>query len=97
MRPKRSGSCAACSESEADGMEAVLQMFEVELEGAERLEFARREVLGHFGIGLKLLQEIGIIAAGVLHVPSFHRIALDQIVCLFTAQALPDQGQQDRL
>ena len=69
----------------------------MELQRAQRLQFALLEVAGHLGVGLEHLEEIGVVAPGVLHLPGLHGVALDQRVGVFSGQAFADQGQQHGL
>jgi len=59
----------------------------VEDQRAEALQFADWEVFGHLRIGLEDSEEIRVLAAGVLDLPGFHGVALDQRVGLFARQA----------
>ena len=70
-------SCASCiSWSEPKVLKSVLHLLEMEIERAEFLQLARFEMSGNLGVGLELLDKIGVVASGMLHFPGFHRVAL---------------------
>ena len=50
--------------SKPQPLEPVLHFFQVEIEGAELLQFALLKVLRDFGVGLEDFEEVGVVAAG---------------------------------
>ena len=52
-------------ESQPKLLKPVVHLFEMEVEGAQLLQFALLEMLGHGWVGLELLDEIRVVAAGV--------------------------------
>ena len=60
------------------GGEPGIDFFEMEVHGAEFLQFARTEMGGDFRIGVQLAEEVGVVTTGVLDRPGLHGRALDQ-------------------
>src|SRR5690242_18358493 len=78
-------------------LEPVLHFLEMEVERAEFFEFAFLEMSGNRRVGLQLLDEIRVVAAGVFDFPRLHRCVLNQLVGIFAGQAFLDERKQNGL
>src|SRR5688500_6724477 len=80
--------------SQAELLEAFLDLFEVEIERAKLVEFAFGEMFRHLGIAQQLLFEVCVGRARVLGLPGLHRATLHQVISLLARQAFLDQCEQ---
>ena len=83
--------------SQPQFFEPVLHFLEMEVERAEFFEFAGLEMFRHGRVSFQDLDKIGVVAAGVLHLPGLHRRVLDELVGGFARQAFSDERQQHGL